>query len=111
MEESLVKCARISYEGDKIATGGNDRTVRVWSINKTGNKYTVNKEHEFKEHEGTVNFVDFGYENHLLCSASSDKTCLIYSLKTEECLQTLTFAEDSNSTNLAFHSCYFSKDE
>ena len=58
------------------------------------------KKFEFKEHDDKINFVDFGFENSLISSASDDGTCLIYSLKTNECLSTLTFAEEEDSKNL-----------
>lgn len=42
-----------------IATGGDDSVIRLWEVSYQNDKVTVNKYHEFTNHTGPINGLDF----------------------------------------------------
>ncbi len=70
-------CVRYSPEGRWLATGGNDRTVRLWEPD-TGREHAV-----FKGHEGPVSSVAFSPDRRYLASASLDHTLRLWKLNDE----------------------------
>ena len=42
-----------------LATGGDDSVIRLWEISYQNEKVTVNKYHEFTNHTGAINGLDF----------------------------------------------------
>ncbi|MDJ0595674.1 MAG: caspase family protein [Pleurocapsa sp. MO_226.B13] len=64
--EDQVYSVAISPDGQTIASGGKDRTVRLWD--KRGNPIGQ----PFREHEDSVNSVAFSPDGEIIASASSD---------------------------------------
>ena len=78
----------VSYspQGECIASGSKDRTVRLWTPSTVG-LYTPKV---LKAHSGAVRSVRFSPDGRLLVSASDDKTLKLWSTPDGKFLQTLS---------------------
>jgi WD40 repeat protein len=72
-----------SPDGSRLASCGEDMTVRLWST-QTGELL-----HTIQGHEGAVMGVDFSYDGRLLASCSEDKTVRLWDARTGTPLRTL----------------------
>src|SRR5262249_5215263 len=90
-----VECVAISRDGRRIASGGADKTVRVWDTT-TGREIIV-----LRGHTDKCGCVAFSPDGHRLASASFDKTIRIWDgtpLRGDEPRQeTLTFTEHNDA--------------
>lgn len=72
-----------SPDGSRLASCGEDMTVRLWST-RTGALL-----HTIEGHEGAVMGVDFSHDGRLLASCSEDKTVRLWDARTGAALRTL----------------------
>ncbi|KAG0223210.1 hypothetical protein BGX31_008638 [Mortierella sp. GBA43] len=72
-----------SPKGDRIASGGNDKTVRLWDV-ATGKCYTV-----LEGHSHQVTSVAYSPQGNLIASGSLDGTVRIWDVETNECRHTM----------------------
>lgn len=91
-----------SYSNEFFVTGDLNGQVKIWNTQSLLEMFTY-------EHKGTVNGTDMSSDEDLVASASSDKTCAIFSIKYSRVIRNLQFAEHDNSENLGFNGCKFSK--
>ena len=68
-----------SSDGKKIASGSDDKTVRVWHV-ETGECIKT-----FEGHNGSVNSVCFSSDGKKIASGSGDKTVRVWHVETGEC--------------------------
>ncbi|CAG7558862.1 unnamed protein product [Fusarium equiseti] len=71
----------LSPDNQLIASGGRDKTVRVWDIT------TGLCQHTLEDHDGEINSITFLPDGQNLAAASG--TIKIWNIKTESCLRTL----------------------
>ena len=79
---SGVRAACFSADGQLLATGSNDNTVRVWSLD------TGDCMRSFVDHTGWVRALEVVAPNRI-ASASDDKTVRVWTLGDGECVRTL----------------------
>lgn len=68
-----VNAIALSHDGKLVATGGDDRTVRIWDA-ATGKQEAV-----FRGHSGPVRSVDFGPDSRVV--SSGDRTARVWDLQ------------------------------
>jgi hypothetical protein len=87
--DDSVLCLAVSPDGKRIASGGCDRTVRVW-------EYPSGKlEQAIENHADWVLGVTFAPDNKHLLTCSRDKTAKVWDLAAKESV--LTFPEHQNA--------------
>jgi WD40 repeat protein len=72
-----------SSEGHLLASGSDDRTVRLWNV-QTGRQLKM-----LQAHTGPVWSVAFHPDGRTLASGSEDETIKFWDVQTGECLKTL----------------------
>ena len=82
-------CLTVSADGKKIASGGCDRTVRVWDV------ATGALEQSIENHADWVLGIAFAPDGKHLLTCSRDKTAKVWDLAAKESV--LTFPEHQNS--------------
>lgn len=76
-----VMSAACSMSHMKLATGGRDKTVRIWNF------HTSTLEGTLVGHGGAVNSVAFSYQDPWVVSGSDDKTVRIWDFRTGEVIR------------------------
>jgi WD40 repeat protein/predicted XRE-type DNA-binding protein len=79
-----VHSVTFSPDGQILASGSNDQTVRLWDVN-TGQCLKT-----LRGHTGCVQSVVFSPDGTILASGSNDQTVRLWDIKTGKCLQVLT---------------------
>ncbi|KAI8631008.1 vegetative incompatibility protein HET-E-1 [Xylariaceae sp. FL1651] len=79
----LVSSVAFSSDGSTLASGSDDKTVRVWSASTGDCVQTL------EGHTGSVWSVAFSPDGNTLASGSHDKTVRVWSAGTGDCVQTL----------------------
>eukprot|EP00854_Cymbomonas_tetramitiformis_P025091 gene25091-30617_t len=78
-----VRGVAVSPDGTQLATAGEDKTARVWSLSSGECTATM------QGHAGEVAGVAFSPDGTQLATASSDKTARVWSLSSGECTATM----------------------
>jgi WD40 repeat protein len=90
-----IKALVFSYDGQLIATGSDDLTVKLW--NAITGKCLIT----FKGHTRTIKSICFSPNSKILSSCSEDGTIRLWDIKTGECLKTLKSDRPYERMNIA----------
>ncbi len=103
---------RWSQDNKIIISGGKEGVLRVFKVIFEGPKQISGFEltNELGQHSEGITDVSISSDNSLVVSASTDKTCRIYTLKDEKCVKRLSFSEGIGVENLKFKGSIFSQD-
>ncbi len=85
---SMVHAVAISPDGQAIASGSNDNTVKLWQLSSGKLIRTFGR--WFSGHSNMVNAVAFSSDGQLLASASSDETIKLWQITTGKEIRTFT---------------------
>ena len=69
-----VLCIALSPDGRRLATGGDDKTIRLWDVN-SGKQL-----HVFEGHSDSVNGLAISMDGHRMLSGSLDRTVRLWGL-------------------------------
>jgi WD40 repeat protein/serine/threonine protein kinase len=90
-----VKSVMFSPDGQRLVTGGGDKTVKVWKVTTGQELFTL------KGHESSVNCVAFSPDGQRIVSASSDHTVRFWDATTGREMSRLT-ADSEAVSSVAF---------
>jgi WD40 repeat protein len=79
----IVTCLAVSEDGELLATGSRDSTVRLWKIKTVAGEVVVSREGRkiFYAHDSPVTNVIVNTDCHVLVSSSLDGTVVIHPLR------------------------------
>lgn len=83
-----VRTLAISSDGLTLASGGNDRTIKIWDLAPNNQRSTYLKS-TLTEHIGAIYALAFLPNQNILISGSSDWTIKIWDLNTNQVIKTL----------------------
>ncbi|RKO86647.1 WD40-repeat-containing domain protein, partial [Blyttiomyces helicus] len=72
----------------QLATGAEDRVIRVWDIARRKVKWTL------KGHDQDIYSLDWSKDGRVIVSGSGDKTVKVWDVETGECIRTISNPED-----------------
>src|SRR5262249_15219667 len=78
-----VRCVAVAPDGQTLATGGNDRTVKLWDLNTGQERLTL------EGHAGWVTSVAFAPDGKTLATGSVDQTVKLWEVAAGKELATL----------------------
>ncbi|MCT7977949.1 nSTAND1 domain-containing NTPase, partial [Laspinema olomoucense] len=87
--QDSVHSIAFSPEGKALASGSNDKTIKLWNV-KTGEEI-----HTLTGHQAGVWSIAFSPEGKALASGSNDKTIKLWNVETGEEIHTLTGHQDA----------------
>jgi len=73
-----IRAVCFSPDGKYLATGAEDRLIRIWDIARKRIRYT------FEGHQQEIYSLDFSHDGSLIVSGSGDKTARIWDMATRE---------------------------
>ncbi len=80
---SWVQSLAFSPDGEILASGSNDQTVRLWNVHTGQCLLTL------RGHTSWVQSLTFSHDGKILASGSNDQTVRLWDVHTGQCLQTL----------------------
>ncbi|KAI9480952.1 MAG: WD40-repeat-containing domain protein [Benjaminiella poitrasii] len=83
-----ILCLAISYDGQYLASGGQDKVINIWSVKE--NKHIV----QFTQHRDTVSGLAFRKGSNQLYSASHDRTVKLWNVDERAYIETLFGHQD-----------------
>ncbi|KAI7906516.1 WD40-repeat-containing domain protein [Cokeromyces recurvatus] len=83
-----ILCLAISYDGQYLASGGQDKVINIWSVKE--NKHIV----KFTQHRDTVSGLAFRKGSNQLYSASHDRTIKLWNIDERAYIETLFGHQD-----------------
>ena len=92
---SWIKCASFSPDGQKAASGGGDKTVRIWDLDQGKELMRL------EGHDDNVNCVAYSPDGNKLVSGSDDNTIAVWDVKAGRILRVLK-GHKNIVTSLAF---------
>ncbi|RKZ47705.1 MAG: hypothetical protein DRR08_32250 [Candidatus Parabeggiatoa sp. nov. 2] len=84
-----VNSVAFSPDGHLLASGGEDRTIKLWNVSKGKELRTIQKKWWRKGHEAPVRTVAFSPDGRTLASGSDDNTIRLWDVKQGKALRTL----------------------
>jgi WD40 repeat protein len=84
-----VNSVAFSPNGQLIASGSEDRTIKLWEMSKGQEFRTFKKGWLRKGHEAPVRTVSFSPDGNLIASGSDDNTIKLWEVKTGKLIRTL----------------------
>ena len=98
----------MSSRGDFIATGGLSGILKIFRVKFVANKVnSVTLEKELPVHSAQINVVGFNLKGDILFSASSDRTCRIFSTRDWHQLHCLSLGVPSIDTKFEFRGALY----
>ncbi len=98
----------MSQSGAYIATGGDEGILRLWKVKYLNNNVnSILPDKELPMHSAQINAVCFSPNSELVFSASSDRTCRVFSVKDGKPLHCLSFGVPGIPNNFEFRACAF----
>ena len=92
---SDVNSVAFSPQGDKLASGSDDKTIKIWNVNSKEEILTL------KGHSGWIWNVAFSPDGQILASSSYDETIKLWNLSTGKEIRTLK-GHAGGITSIAF---------
>ncbi|KAK4501302.1 hypothetical protein PRZ48_007109 [Zasmidium cellare] len=86
-----IRSVCFSPDGRYLATGAEDKIIRVWDINAKQIR------HQFAGHDQDIYSLDFASDGRYIASGSGDRTIRIWDLRDDQCVLTLSI-EDGVTT-------------
>lgn len=84
-----VNSVAISPNGDTLASGSEDNTIKLWDMHTGKERRTLKKGWWQKGHDAPVRTILFSPNGHLLASGSDDNTIKLWNTKTYKVCRTL----------------------
>lgn len=82
-----LRCVAISPDGETVAAGGEDNTIKLWSLGKGNQPKTLGN--LLTQHTGWINALAFSADGQILVTGSSDRNIKIWDLGTGKLIRTL----------------------